>query len=386
MIIRKSCLIALLAVLVLLIACAPQAVPSPAPTQAPIVTPSATVPPSIATTNAPSPISQQDPWAKVIEAAKKEGKLTVYAYWTGDTTLKLQQTIKDKYGITVEFIGGRGATQLERLLTEKRTGAMTADVFISSAPFVVNAQKSGLTVSLPDLPALKEKDVWVLLPDAHSADRKFLYLGFQTQPSAINTKLLTPATAPHSYKDLISPAWKGKMLLTSPDTYVGMYSMFVPLINQGVVSMDFIKALGDQDTALKVSADDAFQALARGEKAFFINATSSVMAQYVAQGAPIKAVAMDEGTTAQLNPAMAAIAGGPDPNAAKVFVNWLLTKEGQDVLGQAQSINSIRKDVRDYTPADAQFTARKLINTSQEDLEQQNQMFSDKVFSKLWVK
>ena len=330
-----------------------------------------------------APNSEDEAWAKVVAAAKREERLTIYSYWGADTNLKLQQWFKEKYGINVEIIVGRGAELVARILTEKRMGQMVVDVFVTGAG-ITQARDYDLTISLADLPVLREKGIWVLPPDTNSQDKLLLYFGYQAYPSAINTKQINPPDVPRSYKDLIAPAWKGRMIAVSPITQSNLYNMFVPLINQGIVDMDFMKALGKQDISFQVSNDAAFQVLARGERPFFINAVNSVMTQYVAQGATIKPVVLDEGTTTTLSPGLAVIKGAPHPNAAKLFANWMLTQEGQDVYCKVQSFNSIRKDVTDYTPPGAQFTAKKLINTTLEDQDQAIKMFNAKAFPKLW--
>ena len=80
---------------------------------------------------------------------------------------------------------------------------------------------------------------------------------------------------------------------------------------------------------------------------------------------------------------MSAIAGGPNINATKVLMNWLLSKEGQTVTGKAQSMQMLRKDVPDFRPKAAQVQFSKTFVENIDNLNKATQMFRDKWFDKL---
>jgi len=108
---------------VLLTACAPQSAPASAPTQAPTLAPAQTVPVAKTLTK------EEASWNTVVEAAKKEGYLSVYSYnMVGDVGVAVSRAFKAKYGITADIITGRGAEFVERVKTEKRMGRLVADV------------------------------------------------------------------------------------------------------------------------------------------------------------------------------------------------------------------------------------------------------------------
>ena len=95
---------------VLLIACAPQGTPASIPTQAPTLVPVQPSPVTKALTK------EEASWSTVVEAAKKEGYLSVYSYnIVGDVGVAVSRAFKSKYGITADIITGRGAEFVERV-------------------------------------------------------------------------------------------------------------------------------------------------------------------------------------------------------------------------------------------------------------------------------
>lgn len=160
------------------------------------------------TSNLPIPISQEDTaWAKVVVAAKREGKVTVYSYsWVGDAGIAMTRAFESKYGIGLDMITGRGAEFVERLKTEKRMGSMTADTFEGSATHVTNAKVAEtIAASAQGLPALAEKGIWSLEP--LSQDKDGYVLAFMPLVGApyINTKLVKAEDEPKSWFDIMQP-------------------------------------------------------------------------------------------------------------------------------------------------------------------------------------
>ena len=84
------------------------------------------------------------------------------------------------------------------------------------------------------------------------------------------------------------------------------------------------------------------------------------------------------------NNALAAVKDGPHPNAAKVFVNWLLSPEGQNVFVKAQLLTPVRKDVPDFVPSFLQIEPIRVVTTTVDDDRENTQLFRDKWLAKLW--
>lgn len=368
-----------LAILVLLF---PSCAPTPAPSTTRLATPS---PLSTPASNIPPPASP-DPWAKVIEAAKKEGKLTDYSYnFTGDVGIAIGQAFKERYGIQVEIITGRGAEFIERLKIERRMGSLVGDMSDNNAINAKIMKDIGLTVGIAnELPVLRERDVWLAdIFRVDPQDKHIIIFNFSIYSPWVNTNLVKPGEEPKVWKDFLDPMWKGKMTAMDIIASPGIYQWAIPLMREKVIDEDFLKALYAQDLKFVIGYPNEAPLIARGERSLAISSTDSVYNLFISQGAPLRAVSLGDGTPLG-STVVVAFNGGPHPNAAKVFINWLLSQEGQTIWGKARSLGSVRKDVTDSRPRAAQITIKRPIIITNEDSDAAAKLYQERWLNKLW--
>lgn len=355
------------------LACAPAAPPAPSPAPAPQAPPAA---PAL------SPVEAA--WAKVVEAAKKEGEVTIYSFnFVGDVGLALARAFDEKYGIKLNIITGRGAEFIERLKTEKRMGRMVADVSEGAATHMLNMKASGVTITLSDIPVFQEKGVWLLDPRAIDAEAHVLGVSQSIYSPWINTRLLKAEQVPRSYLDLLKPEWKGRVVAHDPVLSSAAYNYFVPLVNAGALDWEYVQALGRQEMRLERGGVQAAEVLARGEFPIILMNTDSNSVRFVKEGAPIKAISWQEGNVSHLT-GMVAIKDAPHPNSGLVLVNWFLNEEGQKIRGEAQGIAMVRKGVPDFRPADARAPDTKWVVSTAKDYDDQARLMREGLIAKLW--
>lgn len=369
----------ILLLLGLLVACAPKTAPT-SPTQAPAAPAPVAAPPS----NLPPPTSQ-DPWSKIVEAAKKEGKVNPYSFtWVGDIGQVVAKAFKERYGITVNIVTGRGAEFAERIKTEKRLGQQVADMTEGSVGLIDNMRVEKLLASVSDdLPSLREKGVWAVEPTViDPQDKANLTWRLLAYTPYINPKLVKPSETPQYWKDLLEPVWKGKLGMNDPRLTTSAYQMIVVLMDSKAWDEEYIRALYRQNPRFYVTGAEAFPALARGEINLVVDGADANAGRFALEGAPIQAIDMKDGillTTASI----AAISGGPNPNATRVFINWLLSPEGQSIAGKAQGNKMVRKDIPDFRPAPLQAQITKPLVITVKQLDKSTEMFREKWFDKL---
>lgn len=324
--------------MVMLASCAPVVTDAPTPTpKAPVIDTST----SVASVN-----PQEAAWARIVEAAKKEGTLTVYSYWwVGDESITISRAFRQKYDIEVQVVTGKGAEFLERLKVEKRIGKVTADVFEGSATHSQNTKDDGLLGPVADLPMLQEKTGWNLQPLVFDPTAHILLHRPWTMVPHINTKLVKPEDAPKTWDDVLLPKWKGKMVVPDPRITNLTYYLLL-LVNHGDARKDFIQQLAQQDLRFVRDSSDAARALAQGETALIPNMTDSNVARFAMEGAPIKAVEVEKGTIIS-GGVINWVKDGPHPNAAKLFINWILSDEGQKVESELSATLPMRQSVPD---------------------------------------
>lgn len=367
---------------VFLVACTPKASPAPA-TSAPPAPAKAT---ALASTVSPQ-ISQDAAWAKVVEAAQKEGKVSIYSWGlTGDLGVTISKAFKDKYGITVELTTGTGAQLVPRIQAEYRAGQYVADMLEGSPINAIFAKQQNLTQTFGVLPQKSNKDVWVRDPflDKEGHTVSFFYT---IHGAYINTNLLKPNDAPKSWKAILDPKWKGKMVIPDPDSMPTANQLYVILTRHLGFTDDYFRDLAKQDLVVAPTHPEADAILARGQVSINLASSLSTMAPLITQGAPIVPIDMAEGTPSPDGSVLNLMPKAPHPNASRLFADWLISKEGQETHAKARSVPSIRKDVGDYRPVQTRINYTKLVPMNEQDWDEGARVQREKVLSKLgWKK
>lgn len=373
--------VAILSLLVALVACAPK----PAPVAlTPTPQPTAAIP---GPSTAPS-LSQEDlAWAKTVDAAKKEGRLVVYTFaFTGDTGINIAKAFKEKYGITVDFIAGRSPAIVERLRTEYRANQIVADLAEGAGARMMLLKEWGFTSSMKDLPVLRQKDVWkgdILLYDA---DANLLVYSMSPMTVIINTTSVKPNEEPVSWLDLLEPKWKGKIATQDPVQGLQSYIWYVIMTRDKALSPDYFNAFARQDLLFSMGGPaDLVRDVARGIKALGAPASAVGAIPVVQEGGPIKLLTLKEGFPVSPLP-FAFLKNAPHSNAAKVFMNWLLSPEGMKLFTDTAQTYSFRKDVADAAPPNARMDWSKAKFMSLKDEKEVDKIWTEQLMSKIFKK
>ncbi len=363
------------------LACAPRA--ATAPPAAPSVPVIASSPSSI---TAPVVSEEEASLRKLIEAAKKEGTVTIYSYtFLGDIGIAIQRAFKERYGINIAIITGSSAASVERLRTEARMGQRSGDFMEGGVAHLTNLKNFGLTVPIKDLPVLQEKGVWKIDPSFLDPEGHILAAyPYYMQPIA-NSSVLKQADEPKSWFDLLDPKWKGKLVFPDPSVSSGVYLGLQPLVRAGLLNEDYLKKLGAQDIIWARSAPHAVEMLLRGDATLAPGTLASLYSEAVKSGAPIKALDFREGITGAAI-VQVVIKNSPNPNGAKLFANWWLSKEGQSVFVQAAGGTTIRNDVRQGLPPALNVEPTKIVFSTGEDASIQGKMFQDRIWEPILKK
>lgn len=367
----------------ILAACAPKAAPTLTPDTTPAASP---VPAPVAAGPATAASPSELALAKLVEAAKKEGKLTAYSFsFIGDTGLVLQRAFQEKYGITLNIISGRGGEMLERIRTETRSGQIVADFMETSPTNNMNLKVAGLTVSSWDLPVFQEKEVWGVDPFINDPEGHLLGHRAMLFPVWYNTRQLKPEDLPKTYKELTQPKWRGKFALPDSNVSSGSYDLFMTLESRKYLDLDTIRAIGRNDPRFVAGTRQIADTVARGETALGAIASDVDASPFLREGAPLRPMDMQEGIIA-LSSTMARVKGGPNPNATLLFMNWMFTKEGQTIYTQVAGLFSVRKDVPDARPEAGRLRPARVVSLVNQDAVRNAQLLRDKYLTDLWKK
>jgi iron(III) transport system substrate-binding protein len=303
----------------------------------------------------------QAEWEKTVQAAKKEGRLSLYLFQGEGELSSMAQLFQKKYPeINVVVTPGRGNTFAPKIMAERRAGKYLVDAYIAGATTayevlyrakILDSVRAALI--LPEV--IDESNWW--LGQHHYIDPEsryiFVYLGNVGQYVSYYTKSVNPGEF-RSYWDFLQPKWKGKILSRDPKISGSQRIGLRGFYHTPELGAEFIRRLyGEMDVTLTQEIRQATDWIAHGK--FAICFFCSEILKVKAQGLPV-----DEFPTAQWKESRVISAGNmgsvalpsqpPHPNAARVFVNWLLSREGQIALQRTtntpyNSEESLRTDV-----------------------------------------
>lgn len=270
--------------------------------------------------------AQSDP--KVIEAAKKEGQLNWYATTNIRDGGKFIKGFNKKYPfIKVQHLNMGSGQAINRVVTEARAGVDQVDVLNVNDVEAVHLAKKGFFAKY-DSAELKN------YPE-DLKDPLGFWFPFKNLPLVIgyNTQLVAPGEAPGSYEDLLDPKWKGKILMDREEyrLYNGLIQYWGEERARG-----YLKKLSKQDIQWRRGHTLLAQVLLAGEAPVGL-----VFAHHAeifrSKGAPID-------WETRLDPVLLSanvnfiVEKAPHPNAARLFVDFTLSKEGQEIMADAWRI------------------------------------------------
>lgn len=299
--------------------------------------------------------SQSNPDPKLVESAKKEGQFVYYTTMTLDQSKAVVDRFEKKYGIKATLFRTGGGPLLNKIFTESRGGRHDWDVVVGRGEMVLPLIKRKLLASY------KSPESGMI--DAQLVDKEGFWAAYYVNSYVLgwHTKLVKREDVPRTYDALLNPKWKGGLI--SLDTEA--YGMFEGL--KGVWGKErtlaYFKKLAALDPVIKRGNTERVQLAVAGEYSLII-AYNQTIQRMTSRGAPIDWVPLEPVVT-QVNPVMIG-SKAPHPNAARLFTDFLLSKEGQEMLRGMQRI-PVRKDVEPDPPR--LFRGFKYVIENPEDYE-----------------
>ena len=302
------------------------------------------------------PVYAQAPadWAAVATAAKKEGKLTVYG--TGVVIKAVIEKFQATTGIATQLLEGRTTEIRERIRTEQASGRVNADVTSNGAVTSTNMMREGRFDEHGVLPALGKivapfKDDGTLVPFTANV----LAL-------VVNANLVKPEDEPKSWNDLNDPKWKGKILLDEPRVGGVGYVFFA--VTYEKLGRAYQEAFAAQKPVIVPDAPLANRRVAQGEFPLYVG--FSFQDWRGLKGLPLRVVVPQEGALySTLNASV--VKGAPHPNAARLFLNFLLEDEGQRAITGLGSLGTTGVVSHDAPPDVQALLRAKLWGSSNPD-------------------
>jgi iron(III) transport system substrate-binding protein len=271
----------------------------------------------------------------LVEKAKEEGKLVAYLAMNAADAVTVQATFEKKFPqIKVDLVRAGAPAMLQRVLTEYRGGKIFADVVLGFGfiHYELGQLKLLARYESPERPnyvaQFKDKDgFWTnVIPIVHTI--------------AYNPKMLQPAELPVRYTDLLLPKWKGKAGMNS-NNIMFLAAMMTHFGKED--GMDFLQKLAAQAPQVRGGGTLLTTLVAAGEFPLAFSINENNVENFKLKGAPIDWVRVADPLYGELVP-IGIMAGAPHPNAARLFVDYTLSREGQELfrnLGKVPARNDV---------------------------------------------
>lgn len=262
----------------------------------------------------------------LIKAAKADGEFTLYSSTPEGVSKKGAEAFFAKYGVKANYLRLASAPLQQRFSSEAESNNFAADAMITlgaSVPFAEEGIKKGWieSISQAGLPVLKSGE----FPARFNTGPTAL---IQINPwlIAYNTEKLKGADVPKDWPDLLHPRFKGQMIIPDTrvtDAYSGFWAMILDRYGE-----KFFAQLRDQNFRQIGSGIPAMQGVAAGEAMLTFPAISATVQEPKSKGAPLASVTPERTTGSESHIMLTARGKAKHPAAARLFVNWVMTQEG----------------------------------------------------------
>jgi iron(III) transport system substrate-binding protein len=278
--------------------------------------------------------------AELVAAATKEGKVVFYTSIDFEVAAKIVKTFETTYpGIAVQVERNGAERIFQRIAQERESKIYAVDVLESSgtAQFIVWKRLGWLDPFVP----IEVAEKWPT--DQRDADGCFASVRYTLSPIACNTQQVKVADAPTGFADLLDKKWTGKIVKAHPGYSGGIVTSTFQTSRD--LGWDYFEKLGKQHVLQVQSATEPPKKLALGERSVMADGLEYLLLLMKEKGSPVEIVYPSEGTP--FLPGSAAIADkAPHPNAARLLISFLFSRETQQFMSDVGGLRSFHPDVR----------------------------------------
>jgi iron(III) transport system substrate-binding protein len=293
---------------------------------------------------------------ELIEAARKEGKISYYSALELNTAERLGKAFEAKYpGIAVRVERSGAERIFQRIAQEQASGINAVDVANSTDPahYLDWKSKDWLAPYLPD-------EVARYFPaDQVDVDGMYATSCAWIETIGYNTNLVRAEDAPKGYLDLLDPKWQGKIVKAHPG-YSGAI-MTATFVLSRELGWEYFEKLAQQKVLQVQSAADPPKKLILGERAVMADGNDYNLLLLKEQGKPVEVVYASEGAPLIIVPS-GVFRNAPNPNAARLFQSFFFSAEGQQLLVDEFAHRSFHSQIKEK-PGRLPLSALKLLKS-----------------------
>ena len=294
--------------------------------------------------------SKPSEWDKVVEAGRREGKVVASIPPTPELRKLIEITFTRRYGIATELVPARGSAIIQRMVSEAKANTQYFDLHIGGTESVVTGLLPENVLDSVDpyliLPEVRDPKYWwgghIYIDNA----KRYIYnfVAYQTVSLWSDPNQYKPAEF-KSFDDMLSAKLRGKIGISDPRTPGSGSSMWSYM--HYIKGEEFLRKLVAQKLFITRDLRLLAENLARGKIAVTLGIGYSEFQPFIKANLPVVPLPVPkEGLY---------ISGGyghltilknpPHPNATKVFANWLLSRDGQEVFARGMAVGSRRLEI-----------------------------------------
>ena len=275
--------------------------------------------------------------ADVAELARREGELYWYTSLPEEAAAAFLALFRGKHPyVTTHLVRASTFDTIQTVQTQIESGRVQADVLhVLDVAIFVKLKKQGQLLRYTSceerfIPAkYKDPGFWSAL---RCVDLCIAY----------DSARLKPEDAPRTWLDLQDPRWSGRIALKDAQTAGSAYAQYYFLREE--YGAHYWRRIAGQRPHIYKTAQEGLRALEAGEVAVFSGAMGYSIHEAEEKGSSVRGVWPSDGIPMMLGP-VAILRGAPHRNAAKLFMDFALSREGQVALRDLFSVYSPREDV-----------------------------------------
>jgi iron(III) transport system substrate-binding protein len=296
--------------------------------------------------------AQMAPWEKQLyDAALKEKPITVYtAHYNTDDAAALCAAFEKKYpGLKCNFVRTTAQVAYQRFMQDEQAHQPVASIFSSTdvSHYPELKQKGLLLPYTPHNAALMVDS----LKPYNDKDGQYWVTAAALMCLTYNSSVVSEKDAPKNWTDLLDPKWKGKVSIGHP-AFSGYVGTWVVLMRK-LYGWDYFTKLEKNEPQIGRSVNDTVTMLNAGERIVAAGPSATTL-KSADKGNPVGLIYPEEGALLMISPS-AIMANAPHPNAARLFMEFLLGTEHAEVSVKDRG-ESLRPEVKPLKGAKA-FTA-----------------------------
>lgn len=307
---------------------------------------------------------QASDWEKTVEAAKKDGRVVMMGPVGADVRDAFTQGFQKKYPeIRVDYSGMPGASVAPKLLAELRARRYITDLVVAGTTTALQSLQpvNAIVPMQPFLvgPESQDTSKWRggKFNFSDNAQKYNLVYGSRVQVAFIANREVVASGKIKAWRDLLNPEWKGKIASLNPRRAgAGLDIATFWYTNEKLgLGKNFMRQFYGQEVFFSNDERQLLDFVARGRYPIAIGPSGVLAFEFRSKGLPIELVGsaglQEGGFVTGSNGTIMVPYNAPRPDAAKLYLDYLLSREGQLAWSKATGLASLRVDVpKDHIP------------------------------------